>query len=378
MKILQKKFSAKEGWVIVKDPGPFVVEYNLVFVFGSAQLLSSNTYDEVRSAFPNAEILINTTAGEIIDIQVNDDTLSLTAIKFDRAYIKTAAVDIADFKDSREAGAGLAIKLTTENLRSVFVISDGQQVNGSGLAEGIQESLPDSTMISGGLAGDAARFQHTLVGLNEVPREGRIVMVGFYGAHLRVTNGTVGGWDPFGSEKLITKSTDNILYELDGKPALEIYKNYLGMYAEELPSSGLFFPLSIRTKGARRRVVRTILSVNEKDNSLVFAGNMPEGSYAQLMKANADRLIEGASTAALISLATLSYKPELAILISCVGRKLVLDQRVEEEVEVVRETYGPDTAITGFYSYGEISSAFNFMTCELHNQTMTITTFRED
>ena len=154
-----------------------------------------------------------------------------------------------------------------------------------------------------------------------------------------------------------------------------MYKKYLGEQAKDLPGSGLLYPLSIRTKDGKESLVRTILNINEEEKSLIFAGNMPEGNYARLMKANFDRLIEGSSNAAQNSLH--SNKPELAILISCVGRKLVLDQRIEEEVEVVRAVYGDNTAITGFYSYGEISPSFNFATCELHNQTMTITTFSE-
>jgi hypothetical protein len=138
------------------------------------------------------------------------------------------------------------------------------------------------------------------------------------------------------------------------------------------------FPLSIRANGGNISLVRTILSVNEKDKSLTFAGNMPEGDYARLMKANFDRLIEGASTAAQNSMSKITGQPDLAILISCVGRKLVLDQRIEEEIEEVRTIYGSKTAITGFYSYGEISPSFNFLKCELHNQTMTITTLTEN
>jgi hypothetical protein len=161
-------------------------------------------------------------------------------------------------------------------------------------------------------------------------------------------------------ERLITRSSENILYELDGKPALDIYKMYLGEYANELPGSGLLFPLCIRTDNVGELIVRTILGIDENAKSLTFAGNMPEGAYARLMKANIDRLIDGASNAAQNSMNGNAERPELAILISCVGRKLVLNQRIEEEVEVIRAVYGNDTAITGFYSYGEISPSFNF------------------
>ncbi|MBZ0098048.1 MAG: FIST C-terminal domain-containing protein [Taibaiella sp.] len=377
--VQQKKYSEAGGWKNIGGNSDEQDRYDLVLVFGSSDLLSDpSIYTEIKEEYPAAHIVLNTTAGEIIDTEVNDHTISLTAIKFEKTKVKTAAINIDECKNSFEAGYRLASALDHGNLTSVLVISDGQKVNGSDLVVGLQEFLPKNTIITGGLAGDGARFKSTLVGLDEPPKEGRIVIIGFYGEALHVTYGSVGGWDPFGPERLITKSEGNILYELDGKPALEIYKMYLGDYATELPGSGLLFPLSIRTGDTGNSIVRTILSVNEAENSLTFAGNMPHGSYAQLMKANFDRLIEGASNAAANSISTQARKPDLAILISCVGRKLVLDQRIEEEVEVVRATYGLDTAITGFYSYGEISPSFNFMKCELHNQTMTITTLRED
>ncbi len=376
MKIEQKKFSALNGWEAIRCDDFNTATSNLVLVFGSKDLLKdASLYKEMRQNYPSADIIMNTTSGEIMDIQVNDETISLTAIKFDKTQLKTAFENIAFHKNSFDAGCALANQIDPVNLKNVLIIADGQLVNGSELISGLQSVLSEDVIITGGLAGDGSRFQSTLVGLNNSPTEGTIIIIGFYGS-LVVTYGSVGGWDTFGPERMITKSKANVLYELDGKPALDIYKKYLGEQANELPGSALLFPLSIRVKECDDYLVRTILNVSEIDQSLTFAGNMPEGNYARLMKANFDRLIEGSSSAAQNSLQT--NKPELAILISCVGRKLVLDQRIEEEIEVVRAVYGAKTAITGFYSYGEFSPSNKFSKCELHNQTMTITTFSEE
>ena len=165
----------------------------------------------------------------------------------------------------------------------------------------------------------------------------------------------------------------------DDAHALELYKKYLGEHAAGLPASGLLFPLAIRTGTDDSRVVRTILAVDETKQSMTFAGDMPLGAVARLMKANFDNLIDGATGAARNSYESIgSASPDLAILISCVGRKLVLQQRVEEEVESVREVLGAEATLTGFYSYGEISPFTPSAKCELHNQTMTVTTLRED
>jgi hypothetical protein len=379
MKIQQKKFSQSTGWETLKDNHFNESTCNFVMVFGSPSLLNDpSIYATIRNKYPIADIIMGSTAGEIYNTQVNDDSLSLTAVYFETTKIKTATVQIGEVKNSLEAGRFLAAALDPVSLKNVLVISDGQKVNGSELVQGLQECLTPGTIITGGLAGDGSRFIRTLVGLNELPVEGRIVAIGFYGDNLLVTYGSMGGWDSFGPERLITKSDANVLYELDGKPALDIYKMYLGEYASELPGSGLLFPLSIRLPDSEELVVRTILAVNEEKKSLTFAGNMPEGAYARLMKANFDRLIEGASNAAQNSINGNNKKPGLAILISCVGRKLVLNQRIEEEVEVVRAIYGDDTAMTGFYSYGELSPSFKTGKCELHNQTMTITTLSEN
>jgi hypothetical protein len=377
MKIAQRTYSQSNGWkTVTASPLP-AHEFSLVMLFGSPLLVEDEKlYQEIRKEFSQATILASSTAGEIMNTQVHDETLALTAMKFDHTQIKSAVVLLKPGETSRDAGKRLASQIDINGLSNLFLISDGQHVNGSELVIGIQESLPKNVMITGGLAGDGVDFRRTLVGLNAVPTEGCIAAVGFYGSDLRMAFGSAGGWDPFGPERKITRAEGNILYELDDLPALDIYKRYLGEYADQLPSAGLFFPLSIRN-GKNDPLVRTILGVNEESKSLVFAGNMPEGYYARLMKAGFERLIDGAAQAAQDSLREHNEEPDLAILVSCVGRKLVLGERIEEEVEIIRSTYGNSTAIAGFYSYGEISPSYTSAGPELHNQTMTITTFTE-
>ena len=157
-----------------------------------------------------------------------------------------------------------------------------------------------------------------------------------------------------------------------------MYKKYLGEEASDLPASALFFPLALRSNsGDEKRIVRTILSVDEEYQSMTFAGDLPQGSFVQLMRANADRIIDGASEAAKNSVEKFSLDEEiLSIAISCVGRRLVLGERAEEELEAVLDSLPERTQQIGFYSYGEISLIEEGY-CELHNQTMTLTTISE-
>ncbi|UPT65272.1 MAG: FIST C-terminal domain-containing protein [Sphingobacteriales bacterium JAD_PAG50586_3] len=379
MKIGQLQWSKQSGWKpIAGNVDAEAVQ--LVMVFGSTGLLKDNTLvNEAKSKYPNARFIGCSTSGEIMGTSVVDETISVSALQFDSTTIVVHSIAIEQPEHSYEAGKQLVNKFDKEGLKHLFVLSDGLNVNGSRLVMGLRESLPEGVSVTGGLTGDGADFAQTLVVNNHEHAGERIITaIGFYGDKIKIGYGSFGGWDSFGMERLITKSKDNVLYELDGEPALALYKSFLGSQAANLPSSGLLFPLSLRASEDHAPVVRTILAVNEEDQSLTFAGDLPEGSYVRLMKANIDRLIDGAVTAANTSIAPFEgSKPDFAVLISCVGRKLVLKQMVEEEVEGVKNILGGNTAITGFYSYGEISPFEKDTRCELHNQTMTITTFTE-
>lgn len=378
MRTEQRIWNIKHGWV------PSVEDCNLnnaqlVMVFGQrGLLLNKELFTQIKSAYPSAHFCGCSTAGEIIGTWVMDESVVMTAIEFEHSRVEGIQIDLQAVKDSQEAGSLLAASLPHEDLVHVFVLSDGLHVNGSELARGLSQKLPAGVTVTGGLAADGDAFEDTVVFFDTLPASNVVAAIGFYGTGLKIGHGSMGGWDPFGPERVITRSEGNILYEMDGHSALELYKRYLGEHAQGLPATGLLFPLSIRPANGANSVVRTILSVNENDQSLTFAGDVPEGSLARLMKANNDRLIDGAITAAEKSLqGNCTDSPELAVLISCVGRKLVLKQRSEEEVEGVQEIVGPSTVITGFYSYGEICPFHFNEESALHNQTMTITIFRE-
>ena len=360
-------------------PGSLGPRAQLALVFGSTELLQSpERIAEIRAAYPAARMIGCSTAGEIAETHVRDDSLSVTAVHFDGTEARGASIHIADAERSFDAGKELALQLCGADLRHVFVLSDGMKVNGSELVKGLSQNLPPGVSVTGGLSADGERFGRTYVLWGQQVEENMVAAIGFYGNRVRVGYGSLGGWDPFGPDRLITKSHGNVLYEVDGRSALELYKKYLGDYADDLPSSGLLFPLLVRANETDEGVVRTILAVNEKDQSMTFAGDVPQGSYARLMKANFDRLIDGATGAAQVNVQALGEtKADLAILISCVGRRLVLRQRTEEEIEAVREVLGSHPTLTGYYSYGEISPLMPGVGCNLHNQTMTITTFSE-
>ncbi|TQV73720.1 hypothetical protein FLL45_12685 [Aliikangiella marina] len=351
----------------------------LLLVFGCRHAYRKQTDSEtLRKAFPRADIIGCTTSGEILGTEVYDDSLVVSAIEFEQTKVEVISANVREFQRSFDAGITLANGLLKDGLRYALVISDGQLVNGTELVAGISQGLPEKTLITGGMAGDAEKFQETVVWHNETVAPGEIVLCGFYGDSLKVGHGTLGGWSSFGPNRFVTRSEGNVLFELDEQPALDLYKKYLGEFSDQLPSSALRFPLSLKLPGDDEAVVRTILSINEDDKSMVFAGDIPQGATCKLMKASFDSLVDGANGAAEGAVTSIqSDHVSFALLISCVGRRLVLGQRVFEELESVEDVLSEDCPLSGFYSYGEISPLLNGTQCRLHNQTMTITTLSE-
>ncbi|MBL0221161.1 MAG: FIST C-terminal domain-containing protein [Myxococcales bacterium] len=373
MQLHRYTFNSSSGWSDLPSPD-LDDENTLVLAFGSAQLDVVAPLAAFRAVLPKAKLLGCSTSGEIHQARVLDGTITAIVARFEHTRLRVATAAVPDAGASRPAGERLGYELAAPDLRAVIVLSEGLGVNGSALTAGLNTMLGSTVVVTGGLAGDGERFGSTWVLFEDRPITRMITAVGFYGEQIRVGYGSQGGWDIFGPERMVTRSDGNVLYELDGKPALALYKEYLGERAQGLPTTALLFPLAILREDGQR-LVRTVLSVDDATQSMTFAGDVPTGARAQLMRANFDRLVLGASGAATSALVT-TDEPVLSLAISCIGRRLVLKGRVEEETEATLQVLPPQTQQIGFYSYGELSP-MTPGTCELHNQTMTLTTLYE-
>lgn len=387
MKIKQKLWTKDAGWDSVDLDSGFKPQ--LAFVFGDTGVLNLDIINDIPKWLPESQIIYISTAGFIYGDDVFDNSILITAIEFGKTKVQCIETMISDPKDSEKAGIELANKIDKNGLRHAMLFSEGLIVRGAELVKGVNSILsPLGIATTGGQAGDWPNIQKTFVGLNKRPSDTRIIMLGFYGDDIKIGYGSFGGWDIFGPERVITRAKGNVLYELDGKPALNVYKDYLGTKAEGLPRSGLLFPLqvSIESPDGLDYVIRNLIGVNEDDGGLVFAaGDMVEGATVRMMKGNFDRLVEGANKAANMSLVNVQQPIEFAFLVSCMGRRMVLKDRVAEEIDAAREIFagagagaGAGAVLTGFYSYAEICPVSpQEKQCRLHNQTMTITTFSE-
>lgn len=365
------------------DPGLDLlasIQPNLVLVFAAPEhFLDPNLATRLAEAFPQARRVGASTAGEISQAGVSGHGIVVTALRMEQTPVRIAATDLGDMTDSHDAGRRLAVQLAEGEPRLVMVLSQGVDVNGSDLIAGMVEVLGRHVPITGGLAGDYGAFARTHTLLDERVSDRMLVALGFYGEAIGHAHGSFGGWQSFGPARRATRASGNVLHELDGEPALDIYKRYLGEYARDLPSSGLLFPFALLDDERQETgLIRTLLGVNERDGSLTLAGDVPQDGFLRLMHASTEALVDGAEAAA--EAASRMYRGEgtaLALLVSCIGRKLVMGDRVDEEVEAVGAVFGQGCVLAGFYSNGEISPYLNTTECKLHNQTMTITYLTE-
>ena len=379
MQTASTQFHATGRWT---TPLPAALDgaQTLVLAFAAPDLAGmAAPLADLAAAFPQAVVMGCSSSGEMAGSAVLDASLSVAVVRFEHTRLRSAEAAVALAADSFQAGASLAEQLSAPDLRAVFVLSDGLSVNGSALVRGLVAGLPKGVVLAGGLAGDGSRFGHTWVLAGAQARSGCARAVGLYGDRLLVGQGCQGGWSAFGPERLITRAEGNQLFELDGQPALDLYKKYLGDLAAGLPGTGLFYPLAVRRQeDASAAVVRTILGMDEASRSLTFAGDVPEGGTARLMRAQNDRLIDSAGLAATQAVAAAGAQGAvLAVSVSCVGRRLVLGERTDEEVEIVQEHMPAGSVHVGFYAYGEISCGTVGGVSDLHNQTMTVTVFGE-
>jgi hypothetical protein len=370
-------WTADTGWTPVANTA---TKPGFVLFFGERNSLESGErFFELKAMHPKAIVLGCSTGGQIIADEVTDDTITALAIEFDKTAIRLAA-DMDASGDSFSRGQRLGRQLSHPDLKHIFILADGTYNNGSELVRGLTEAVGPLPTITGGLAGDGPRFERTLVCADAPPTSSCVAVVGFYGDALVIGHSSRGGWDEFGPKRSVTRSKGNIVFELDGEPILDLYKRYLGSEANGLPGTGLLYPLSIFDPASpSHRVVRTILGINEMDNSMTFAGDVPQGFSAQLMQGRFDRLADAAGEATRRAFAKhVDLDCDMAaIFVSCVGRRILMGQNIIDEAIAAQSATLPRSRSIGFYSYGEICPHDVSGLCGLHNQSMTVTTLSE-
>lgn len=353
----------------------------LLLVFGPREwLVTPGFLEKVKAACPaNTHIVGCSTAGEITEAGAHDGDITLTYLRTATTEIEVKSQSCNGVDHSLECGRQLAESLCTPDLSPAYalVFSEGLSINGSKLVEGLQLGFAGRCEFSGALAGDGVDFKETVVIVDGELRRGEVATVAFYGKDFHGTSSSIAGWSPFGAFRTVTCSASNRLDEIDSRPALDVYSSYLGTDAESLPSSGLLYPLEVVATPHSAPLIRTLLAVDRDSGTLTFAGDIPQGSTVRLMNASYDQLVDGAERAVLNARLKVET-PSIALLFSCVGRKLVMAGYTDLEVSAVTDNLPQGTVLAGFHSYGEIGTDETGAGIELHNQTMTVALLAED
>lgn len=357
------------------------IDSQIIFIFSSNDILENSFIIEaLRKEMPQARLMGCSTSGEIGN-SIEDNSVTLLGLHFDKTRYEFTSVPLTHMEQSYDVGNAVAKNLLKDDLKAIFLLAPGVNINGSEITKGMKDALPGNVSVSGGMAGDGLMFEKTYVLLDDHVSDTQAVALGLYGEHIHVKCASNGGWKPFGPLRRVTKADKNILCELDGKPALALYKEYLGDKTAGLPTSGLFYPMAIMQGWDQGKdqsgLIRTVYGIDEKTNCIVLGGNVETGSILSLMYAGTPELAEGARMAAEKALEGQAPNTDsAAICVSCVGRRLVMGGDTEEELDAVRACL-KDVPIAGFYSNGEICHQEGTNQPEFFNQTMTITYIAE-
>ncbi len=376
MDIFQTYYTVSKGW---RDPLPHLDSpQTLVLVFGHANYLTiSEPFKDILARYPNSVIAGCSTPAGILGDRVARKRLVISVTQFFDTRLQGVAIEKKESETSLELGSQVASLLKEDSLVGILTFADSTVINGSQYLQGIEQIVDNDIVITGGLSANSGGTSKNWVLKAGRAQEKVTCAIGFYGSSVNFLSSKGSGWKPFGIKRIITKSKQETIYELDGKPALRLYKNYLGKAADGLPQTGLLYPLAILSEKPEDNIVRSIMGIDEATQSISFAGDIPQGASTQLMYSTLENLIEGAEEA-VDSLSTIHTHSEgvLSIVASCIGRLLVLGSDVEIEVDSVLKRLPYGTQQIGFYSAGEFAT-LGKGACALHNETLTLTVIYE-
>lgn len=382
MKVSNYAFKTDGSTTLTDTP---LSDAQLVLYFGAPGFEGYEAlYKHLEATYPQAAIAGCTGGGAIQGDEICDDAVVVSAVQFKTTKVRLAERSLIERHTCFSTGVSLAQELNADDLKAILVFSEGLNTNGVDLTDGLIEILPKTVVVAGGLSSDGGNLMDSRISNHGKLISNGVVAIGFYGADFVAASAAVGGWSPFGPVRAITKATDNVLFELDGKPALDLYETYLGDEAKNLPASALIFPLGIiNPELPEAEPVRSVIDINRQQRSLTLTIPISVGHNARLMRATNGDLTDGAENAALFSLQQFlekGYKSDsfLSVLISCIGRRIMMGQDTISEVEAAADILGPAAQTIGFYSHGEIGKHPTMDHSSFHNQTMSVTLFAEN
>jgi len=304
---------------------------------------------------PLSNIIGTTTSGEILNGKVYKNTIMVSFSLFECTTIKSNLYILDNTFDIQH----VVDDLIQDDTKAIIVFSDGLKSNAESFLKKLYTRNPD-IVISGGRAGDNAEFQKTFVFNEKTFSENACIIATLSSDELIVHNNYILNWTPIGRDMIVTKVDNNILYELDGIPILDVYEKYLGSdVINDLPHSSMEFPLIVKRDNFH--IARDPIGKTE-DDALIFAGNFEEGDSVCFSFGNIDDVSEYNQKYFDI----FSKNPSESIFVySCTARKSLMGDRLVDELNIL-ESISPTI---GFFTYGEYFHRENIV--EILNVTTT-------
>ncbi len=297
----------------------------------------------VCEILPKAHIIGSTTDGEIYNREVTVHETIISISCFDDVKL-TSGFSLE--ADSFQSAHSLFTTIASDKTRLMIVFCDGIYCNGDDVLSALHKCKKEM-IVAGGLAGDNGLLKKTFVTHNKGVYTEGLVAVAFESESLQINTHYSFDWIPIGTEMQITLAKANRVYEINHKPARDIYAKYLGdTAAVKLPSIGVEFPLIVEENGVR--IARAVLQVHQ-DKSLSFAGNLKEGTKVRFGVGNPELILQnGLKNSQEIK----KYPIEAAYIYSCMARRRFLQEHISTELE----RYPLDVTLSGFFTYGEFYS----------------------
>ena len=355
---------------------------DLMLVFASIRFDQESLLHGIASVGPSAWMAGCSTAGEILSDGPSRRSVAVMAIRSDTLQAVTGLGSHIRI-NPRQAGqevAGHLLQAKISNPHGMLLFPDGLTGNAAELIRGIQDRMGLSFPIAGGSAADDFGFSRTYQYFQGKLYSDAVAGVLLAGP-IAVGIGARHGWRPLGKPRRVTRGLANIVQELDGHTAVNLYETYFGRAADSLKAGSLVdvsivYPLGMPIPGEEEYLLRNVLKVDPATGSLIYAGEIPEGSEVRLMMGSKERALDAARKAAEQAVLSIAPRaPTFALVFSSCSRARLFGRRAGEEIAAIRQVLGRTVPIIGFYDYGEQAplSAAGFRGLSyLHNETLVV------
>lgn len=322
---------------------------------------------EIDRAFPDIELIGCTTDGELSSVlEFQQDSIVLTVFYGEGVEIRAAVGrNISQDPEGIARATAAAVKREFNlPIRLAIALPESLTTSAVSILRGLEAGLGDNIPLFGGAAAEPREVQRTYQFYKTEVFSDAVPILLFAG-DIQFSHGLASGWQPMGKRSQITKVDKNIIYEIDGKPALDFYHHYLNDYK---PDSA--YPLAVFPPGEERFFLRGAISYDLEEGSVKVSGDVPEQSIVQITDTTLEDVVN--ASAASFAEAWKNYagtEPKAALCFSCAWRRWVMGTRANEEYQALAPALQDKIPASGFYTYGEVAPLQDNGQTFFHNTT---------